>query len=144
MLDPTKPLEVVHTKDPNLSPDMDIPEYIRTRDPALIIDGPTKKATRFVLRPLSMEARVDIDDRYPSLAARQRLAFQCTIHEVRSHSSSEEVPTVKVGAYRVCTDEYFDKFQAKWGLNFIYTLGSIIYALSGEPATNPFLESPSA
>lgn len=142
MIDPTKPLEVVHTSDPNLSPEMNKAEYIRTRDPAFIIDGPVKKATRFVLRPLPMTARADIDDRYPSLAARQRAAFQCAIQEVRSHSKSEEVPTVQVGEYRVCTAEYYDQFQAKWGLNFVYTLGSIAYQLSGEPATNPFAESP--
>ena len=141
MIDPTKPLEVVHSKDPALDPSMDWVEYLRTRDPALIKDSPTKKATRFVLHPLSGTSREDIDDRYQTLSARHRAAFQVAIRQIIAHSSTEEVPTIKVGEYRVCTAEWYESFKVKYGLNFIYTLGSIAYALSGEPSTDPFLDS---
>jgi hypothetical protein len=137
--DPSKPLVMVLSTDPNLDlSEMDILEYLRSRDPALIRDkSEVAPATRFSFGPIAFDYLLRIDEA-ESTQVRQRQAFAAGLRSVTT-PDGKAFPlhhiTVKIGdaTQQVLDGETLQAIKKRFGMDAIYELGRAHYRMQSAP-----------
>lgn len=134
--DPTKPLKVVLLSDPNLSDEMDVVAYQKTRDESLIKDkSDACKAVRFELQPITYRCLTAIDRFHASMPGRWTEAFLSSCRAIYFSDGTVWQPkglqTIRPEgrkvSWTVAGDEWEERVVARWGINALYELGRIAY-----------------
>ncbi len=141
-IDPTKPLIVVLTSDPALAPEMNVIEYIATREPDLIKERQGMKAVRFQLVPIPRPQLIWIDEQFTQPLSRYRWALLASLREI-VNAAGKIIPAPKLNhvlspgedAWTYAPGTWFEQISKTWGQDAAYLLGKMAHDYASLPET---------
>lgn len=140
--DPLGSIEMVivskRFRDPALDAEsMQLDEYVKTRDPALIRDREGMTATRFFCEPLKRTWVAETVDSFEAESKRYGLAFLAACTAVRLGDGTVLKPETRYeGPYKqlVAGPEWHERIADQFGMVTIYEIGKLAWERAQLPA----------